>query len=169
MQITCIWKNYVLISILILTKYSIAMENIISVLIADDHRLFRNGIMSLLTNVVDIRILEEANSGEELIKFYHTLNPDVVIADIAMPDISGFEAFKEIKKYDPRARFVFLSMYDSPEYIHYAKKIGAKGLLGKNVRHDDLVYAIRQAAKGEIFFGREWPQEKLDQLLEEWK
>lgn len=145
------------------------MEKTISVLIADDHRLFRSGIVGLLTNVSDLIVLDEADNGEDLVEKYFSLKPDLVVADIAMPSLSGFEALKEIKKIDPKAKFLFLSMYESPEYVHYALKIGGKGLLGKTIHQHELIYAIRQIADGGIYFGKDWPKEKLEELEKQYK
>lgn len=140
------------------------MKEEITLLIADDHSLFRNGISSLFNSIDYIRIVAEAKNGEELIQKYIYHRPRVVLADISMPEISGFEAFKQIKNYDPNARFLFLSMYETSEYIHYARKIGALGLLGKNVDRTDLIYAVEQAANGIEYFGPGWSKEKLDEL-----
>lgn len=139
-------------------------SEIINIIIADDHHLFRTGIVGIISNVSDFRLLAEATDGDDLIEKYFQLKPDVVIADIAMPTVSGFDAYKEIKKIDPRCKFLFLSMYESPEYIHYTLKIGAKGLIGKNVNQQELIYAIRQIAKGKQYFGEEWPEERLKTL-----
>jgi DNA-binding NarL/FixJ family response regulator len=106
----------------------------------------------------------EAKNGDELIQKYIYHRPKVVLADISMPGLSGFEAFKQIKNYDPSAKFLFLSMYETPEYIHYARKIGAQGLIGKNISKPDLINALELAAKGIEYFGPEWPKEKLDEL-----
>lgn len=144
------------------------MEDTISLIIADDHRLFRTGLVGILTNVSDLRVLEEAVDGEELIDKYMKFRPDVVVADISMPKISGYDAFKEIKKYDPHTKFLFLSMYESPEYVHYTLKIGGKGLLGKDAPQHDLIYAIRQVAAGKSYFGIKWPDEKLEQLKKQY-
>ena len=145
------------------------MSEEITLLIADDHSLFRSGILSLFNNVDNIRIVGEAKNGEELIQKYIYQRPRVVLADISMPGLSGFEAFKQIKNYDPNARFLFLSMFETPEYIHYARKIGALGLIGKNVSRTDLIYALEQVANGIEYFGADWSKEKLDELDAKYK
>lgn len=140
------------------------MSKKIKILVGDDHRLFRSGILSLLEEIDYIKVVGEATDGQELVEKYIVNKPDVVLADISMPVISGFEAFKLIKNYNPAAKFLFLSMFETPEYIHYARKIGAKGLIGKNIMRHDLIYAIEQVALGKENFGPEWPKEKLDEL-----
>src|ERR1035437_5888795 len=104
----------------------------IRVIIADDHKLFRSGIISLLDDEPDIYIISEAENGQELIDCYSVFNPDIMLIDISMPIVNGVEAFKTIKKDDPDVKALFLTMYEGEEYIYYAMKIGAKGLLGKN-------------------------------------
>ena len=136
----------------------------ISVLIADDHQLFRSGLISLLDSFYDILVLDEASDGEELVEKYFKLHPDLIIVDITMPKLSGFEAFMEIKKQDPKVKALFVSMHDNEDYIFYAKKLGGKGLLGKNVRKDELIYAIKRIADGGKYFGREWDRDKLNEL-----
>lgn len=173
MQATCNYFALMLAIYLIFAceiKINSNMESeIIKLLLADDHHLFRTGIVGIISNVNDFRLLGEATDGDDLIEKYFQLTPDVVIADIAMPNVSGFDAYREIKKIDPRCKFLFLSMYESPEYIHYTLKIGGKGLIGKNVNQQELIYAIRQIAKGKQYFGEEWPEEKLKSLDKKYK
>lgn len=140
----------------------------INVLIADDHKLFRSGLISLLENIDNIIVLGECNDGKELIDCYFELKPDLIMIDISMPILSGFDALKEIKKRDPNVKALFLSMYDSEDYVYYTMKIGGKGLLSKNIRKDELVYAITAIAKGERYFGKKWPEEKLKILDEKY-
>jgi len=140
------------------------MDKNIRVLIADDHNLFRSGILRLFDECKDINAVGEAKDGEELVKKYIQHKPDVVLADIAMPALSGFEAYKQIKNYDPDAKFLFLSMHETPEYIHYSRKIGAMGLIGKSLDQSDLIEAIEKVAGGEECYGPSWTKEKLDEL-----
>lgn len=147
----------------------VTMNKTISILIADDHRLFRSGLISLLENIHNMIVIDECDDGEKLIPQYFELSPDIIITDISMPSVSGFEALKEIRKRDPQAKALFLTMYDSEEYIYYARKIGGKGLLGKNIRKDELVYAITTIAEGNEYFGRKWTPEKLTELDEKYE
>lgn len=140
------------------------MEQKIRLILADDHQLFRHGLKSLFDSIHDIEVIDEACDGDELIQKYLTKKPDLVLADISMPKLTGFEAFKQVRRADPKARFLFLSMFDSPEYIYYTRKIGASGLIGKNVRKDELEFGIREVLKGKEYFGTEWPPEKLEEL-----
>ncbi len=123
-------------------------SDIIRVLIADDHQLFRSGIVSLLKDAHEIIIAGEAEDGEELYQKYFELLPDMVLSDISMPLVSGIEAFHKIKQTDESAKVLFLSMYDSEEFIYYTLKVGGLGLVGKNIIQDELENAIRTVNNG---------------------
>lgn len=145
------------------------MENRIRVILADDHELFRTGLINLLNDIEDILIIDQASDGAELVKKYELHHPNVVVTDISMPILSGFEAFKQIRKFDDHAKFLFLSMFESGEYVHYTRKLGGRGLLGKNVRINELCYGIRQIYNGYEYFGMEWTCDKLEKLNEQYK
>jgi two-component system response regulator NreC len=142
----------------------VMLENKIKIIIADDHQLFREGLVSLFNYINDVEVLAEARDGDELIQLFLSLQPDMAVVDISMPKLSGIEAFKQVRKVIPNAKFLFLTMFDSPEYIHYCRKIGALGLIGKNATKDEVDHAIREVMKGKEYFGREWTPEKLADL-----
>ncbi len=145
------------------------MNNKIRLIIADDHELFRAGLINLINQTEDLAIVDYASDGLELVNKYAAHNPNVVVSDISMPVLSGFESFKEIRKFDDHAKFLFLSMFESSEYVYYTRKIGGKGLLSKNVRINELCYGIRLIHNGLEYFGMDWTREKLDNLNEEYK
>ena len=105
--------------------------NEINVLIADDHALIRDGIIAMLKNEGDIRIIGEAVDGEEAIVKNDELNPDVIIMDIMMPKFNGLEAAKMIKEKHPEAKIIFLSMEVKEDFISEAIKSGASGYIPK--------------------------------------
>ena len=105
----------------------------IRVLLADDHTLFRNGIISLLENEKDIFVVGEVDNGKDLLNKYLEIMPDLVLLDISMPGKSGLEAAKEIKQNDHKAKLLFLSMHEEDEYIYYCLKAGGMGLINKNI------------------------------------
>ncbi|MCX6149839.1 MAG: response regulator transcription factor [Ignavibacteriales bacterium] len=142
--------------------------NYIRLIIAEDHILVRAGLINLLTELKDVFVLGEADNGEELIDKYFILNPDIVLTDIAMPKLNGFEAAKEILKKDPDAKILFLSMFDSEEYIYKANSIGAKGLIGKNIMKGELAFAIRRVADGFKYFGNNWSSMELSELMDKY-
>jgi len=138
----------------------------IRILVADDHNLFRNGIINLLSDEKDIFVVGEAESGEDLIKKYFQLKPDMVLADISMPDMNGIEALKKIKEDDQSVKFLFLSMYEGDEYIYYCYNIGGMGLISKKVFKGELLFAIRTVSEGRKYFGINITEEKLNEILE---
>ncbi len=141
------------------------MTKIIKVLIADDHALFRTGIIRMLSNYPDISVIDEAENGEILIKKYFENNPDVILVDISMPVLSGIEAVKKIMSKDKAAKVLFLSMYDSPDYIYSCLISGGMGLINKNILEGELVYAIRSVSSGNKYFGKNFDEEKLNALV----
>lgn len=136
----------------------------IRVLIADDHQLFRNGIASLFEDVTDILIVGEAENSAQLIQKYLHLQPDILLLDVSMPDMNGFEAFQEIQKDNQNVKVIFLTMHDSEEYILYAYKTGAMGLISKNIVKGELVYAIKAVFNGEKYFGKNFTIAKLKEI-----
>jgi len=139
-------------------------EKMIRIIVADDHKLFRSGLISLLEDEKDFFIVGEADNGEELLQLYFDLKPDVIVVDISMPFLNGVEALAELKKKDKNVKALFVSMHDTEEYIYYAMKNGAYGLISKNIMKGELTYAIRAANDGKQYFGQNWPEEKLKEL-----
>jgi len=144
-------------------------KSIIKLLVADDHSLFRKGIIRLLKDQSNIFILAEAENGEELINKYFEVFPDVILVDIAMPLMSGPVAVMKILEKDPKAKALFLSMYDGDEYIFKILKSGGMGLINKNVMEGELAYAIEQVYGGEKYFRGKWTNESLEQLIRDFE
>jgi DNA-binding NarL/FixJ family response regulator len=124
----------------------------IRLLIAEDHTIVRQGLIDILSRYDDICIVGEAENGNMLIKKYDTFKPDVVLTDIEMPKMKGTEATKEILLKYPEAKIVFLTMYNSDEYIYKTYKLGAWGLIPKEVIKSELVDAIRTVHEGYKYF-----------------
>lgn len=137
----------------------------IRILIADDHRLFRAGLIRLITSDEEIEVVAEAENGQELIEKYFSIHPDIIIVDIIMPFISGTKAVTEIKKTDRTLKALFLSMHDEESYIYQAIKAGGKGLLSKNIEQEELVFAIHTISDGGKYFGLHWTERKLNELV----
>jgi len=123
----------------------------IRVLIADDHRLVRAGIRMLLTSHDDIEVVGEAGSGWEAIEQATRLQPDVVLMDIAMGDLSGLEATQEIKERTPDVKVLALTMHDREEYFFNMLKAGALGYVLKESEPQELLIAIRAVHRGEAY------------------
>jgi DNA-binding NarL/FixJ family response regulator len=124
----------------------------ISIVIADDHRLIRDGIKTLLKKDNDFEIVAEANNGEELIDIINTITPDVILADISMPKFNGIDAMATLKKINPNLKFIILTMHEEPEYIMKSIKAGASSYLLKNVEYEELQKAVRTVAGGGKYF-----------------
>src|SRR5512140_1069426 len=120
----------------------------ISVLLVDDHNIVRQGLKALLMAEGDITVIGEAQSGREAVQLAERLRPEVVIMDLAMPLLNGWEATRQIMKVLPSAKTIVLSTYDTEEHIQQAIAAGAAAYLIKQTAAADLVKAIREVKKG---------------------
>jgi two-component system nitrate/nitrite response regulator NarL len=121
----------------------------IRVLIIDDHSLFRSGIRLVLERQDDFELVGEAGSGLEGVKDAKRLNPDVILLDLHMPDLSGLETIPLLQDEAPDAQIVMLTVSEDAEDLLEALRIGARGYLLKNIETDFLLQSIRRAAVGE--------------------
>lgn len=121
----------------------------IRVLIVEDQRIVREGIVALLEDEEQIEIVGEAANGREAIASYASLRPDVVLMDLQMPEVDGPEATRQICAADPHARVLVLTTYATDEFIFTALKAGACGYLLKDASVDQLVAAIKAVQRGE--------------------
>ncbi|MDO8673822.1 MAG: response regulator transcription factor [Dehalococcoidia bacterium] len=126
-------------------------ERRIRVLIVDDHGILRAGITMLLQSQGDMELAGEATTGREAIGAADRLEPDVVLMDLSMPDLDGFEATKAIKARHPNIAVLALTMYDSEEHFFKALDAGASGYVPKRAASTDLLTAIRSAFRGDVF------------------
>ena len=129
--------------------------NKIRVLIADDHKIFRDGIRSLLEKEKDISVVEEAANGKEVIEKLGSVPIDVIILDIDIGKPNGIEIAEIIKKEYPEVKILILSMMGLNDFIIKALEKGATGYLLKNTGKDEVLTAIRSVAKGDSYFSRE--------------
>src|SRR5437667_3437351 len=130
------------------------MSNI-SILLVDDHNIVRQGLRALLIAEGDITIVAEAQTGREAVQLAAKLHPEVVVMDLAMPLLNGWEATRQIIKAVPSTRIVVLSTYGDDEHIQQALGAGAVAYLLKQTAAEDLVNAIRQVRKGNAYFSPE--------------
>ena len=124
----------------------------ITVMLADDHIVVRQGIRALLDAEADIRVVGEVDDGRQAIRMAKRLQPDVVVMDIGMPLLNGLEATRQITRECPRSNVLILSSYCDDEYVQQLTDAGAIGYLIKQTAGQDLVMAIREAKKGNAFF-----------------
>ena len=123
----------------------------IRVLLADDHRLVRTGIRSLLEQMAGVQVLGEAEHGREVLRFLKTVQPDVVIMDISMAELNGLETTAYITHDYPHVRVLILSVHAAEPYVLQAVQAGAAGYLLKTAAREELEIALRAVARGEIY------------------
>ena len=131
------------------------------ILIADDHAIVRDGVRALLAAASDLEVVAEASTGTEAIELASTLEPDVVLMDIAMPELGGLEATIEIRKRVPRTKVVVLSQYGDPEYVRRFLKAGISGYVLKKAAGAELVAAIRAVLRGGLVLDPEIARDAL--------
>ncbi len=124
----------------------------IKVLLTDDHKLIRDGIKSMLENTVDIEVIGSVSSGEESINETRQNRPDVILMDIMMRGMTGIEATRWIKEFDPTIKIVLVTMEISKEYVSAGIKSGVDGYLPKDVDKETLLEAVRTVHAGGRFF-----------------
>lgn len=120
-----------------------------SVMLADDHAMFREGIRRIIERIEGVTISGEVNDGIELLAQLKKSQPDLVILDISMPNLRGLEAIREIKKLYPRVKIVVLTMHRKKEFIRQALLDGADGFLLKEDPSGQLIHAVQTVRKGE--------------------
>ncbi len=124
----------------------------IKIILVDDHQIVRDGIKALLTDVEDIDIISEASDHNVLREKLNLQNPDIIIMDISLPEISGLELAKRLSESHPEIKVIILSMYTDEDFIFNAIKSGAKGYLPKNTTRKEIIDAIRAVYAGEEYF-----------------
>jgi DNA-binding NarL/FixJ family response regulator len=123
----------------------------IKVLIADDHQLFREGLMNLISSAPDIEVIGEAKDGKEATEKVKTLNPEVVLIDIGMPKMNGIEATRIIKKQQPEIKIIAVSMHSDRQFVKGVLEAGADGYLLKNCTYRQLIEAIKSVVEGKKY------------------
>jgi len=124
----------------------------ISVLLAEDHAIVREGFRSLLKHESDIEVVGEAETGSQAVAMVKKLRPAVVVMDIAMPLLNGLEATRQIRKDVPDTKVVILSAHGDDAYVKQVVGLGAAGFLLKQTSSDNLARAIREVHQGKTFF-----------------
>lgn len=123
----------------------------IRILIADDHRIIRDGLKSLLADEKGIQIIGEASNGDEALDKTEELNPDILIADISMPEMNGIEMTRILCSKESKTKILIVSMHDNEDYINQALEAGASGYLLKDSSKEELLKAIKAVEKGETY------------------
>jgi len=137
-----------------------------SILIVDDHPIFRHGLMQLISQEDDLMICGEAEDYHGAMKAVNTLSPDMIIVDITLKDMSGIDLIKEIHKYNKGIPMLVISMHDESLYAERAFRAGARGYVMKQEASDSVVQAIRHVLSGGIYASRRVTENILTRFIE---
>jgi DNA-binding NarL/FixJ family response regulator len=124
----------------------------LTVLIADDHPLFRKGMKALLAVLPDIQLVGEANSGSEAIALAEQLQPDLILMDLRMPEGGGLEAIQQIVQTSPHIRILVVTMFEDDDSVFAAMRAGARGYVLKDMNDEEIARAIYAVGAGEAIF-----------------
>jgi len=123
----------------------------IRIILADDHAIVRHGLSRSFQQETDIEVIGEANDGHSTVQLARELSPDIVVMDIAMPELNGVEATRQIVKETPQVKVIGLSMHCSNKYVREMFRAGASGYLLKDCPFEELVEAIKIVAAGKTY------------------
>ena len=137
----------------------------IKVLLADDHTIVREGLLSLLQGQREIAVVGTAENGQEAIEKARGTFPDVVVMDVAMPVLNGIEATQQLRRLLPQTKVIVLTMYADEEYVLRALQAGARGYLLKRSAAAELLQAIRVVQRGEFFLSSEISHVVIERFL----
>jgi len=123
----------------------------VKIILADDHRITREGLLNMLNNQPDMEVIGEAENGREAVKLAQKLSPDVVIMDVTMPDLNGIDATRMITAKVHDTKVIALSMYSDKQFVQGMIRAGASGYLLKDCAFEELVHAIRAVLPGDTY------------------
>jgi DNA-binding NarL/FixJ family response regulator len=123
----------------------------IRILICDDHTLFVEGLKAMLRNESSLQIVGEAGDGRQAVELVKQLKPDLLLMDVSMPDMNGFEATRRVHEFDPSVKVLILTMHDEEELVARCLEAGAAGYIIKDAPASQLLYAIEMIQKGERY------------------
>lgn len=127
------------------------MNNKITILLVDDHKVLRDGLRALLESEADMQVIAEADTGGQAITLAHAHQPDIIVMDLGLPDMSGLDAIHAIRQENKSSRIIVLSMYSRREFVIPAIEAGCDGYVPKSATHTSLLQAIRVVLRGERF------------------
>lgn len=128
------------------------MLETLRILVAEDHPLFRKGIVSLLTSVPEFEVVGEAATGEEAVTCAAQLQPDVILMDLQMPNVNGIEATRRILQESPNIRVLVVTLFEDEDSVFMALRAGARGYILKDADEEEMVRAIWAVGRGEAIF-----------------
>ncbi len=124
-------------------------EPVITILLADDHTIVRQGLKLILGAHQDLKVIGEASNGNQAVELAGQLKPNIILMDVAMPEVNGIEATRRIVQANPRARVLVLSMHKEAVYVREILRAGARGYILKDAIDTELLSAVRSVAKGD--------------------
>jgi DNA-binding NarL/FixJ family response regulator len=136
------------------------MADAITILVVDDNNFMRETLKFLISRVSHFKLIGEATSGQEAINMAHQFSPDIILLDINMSPINGFEATRKILKQNPLTKIIGLSVHKQPSYAKNILQLGAKGYLTKSSPHKEIIEAINN-----VYEGKEYVCSELSDLL----
>lgn len=136
-----------------------------TVILADDHALFRAGIRSLLESLPGVRVVAETETGRDLVRLAQELKPSLAVVDITMPELNGLDALLQLKQVAPSMRIIMLTMHMSEEYVMRALRAGADGYMLKTAAAPELETAIRSVVRGDNFLSPAVSKNVIDACL----
>ncbi|HOV89742.1 MAG TPA: response regulator transcription factor [Syntrophorhabdaceae bacterium] len=141
----------------------------ITVFIADDHAVLREGLRLLMESKENIEVMGDAENGREAVRKIKTLKPHVVIMDIAMPELDGIEATRQICEASPSTRVIILSMHSSPEYVHRSIEAGATGYILKESAAAEIINAVITVNSGKRYLSKKISEQVIDEYFKQRK
>lgn len=138
----------------------------VTILLADDHPIVRQGLRHLLESEADLKVVGEASSGLQAVQLAERYKPDVLIVDLLMPELNGLEVLKQVKERCPETRSIVLSMQSADVYVVEALKAGAMGYVLKETGPSELVNAVQQVIGGQRYLSPRISERLIDVLIE---
>src|SRR5271155_561676 len=135
----------------------------VRIFIVDDYEPWRRAVCSILEQCKDLEVICEGSDGLEAVEKSAALKPDVVLLDISLPNLNGFEAARQIRKVSPGSRILFLTSHDSPDLVQEALRIGALGFVIKSDAASDLLPAVSAVMRDQRFVRRLCPNDSMIQ------